>query len=281
MGNTSKNFVLILAALFLTSFVALPSTVLADSEFTSGTFPLHPSWHIQYYLDLQKNDRFEGNFTVSDLLPYKPVMTLPWANNEIHTYSISVTMIMSNPEPNKPGPYNPQRILDFNKVNGNSLYSFNWTANNSAHYLVIFYCSEESFPSDAKIPQMTFEYNVVEATPTEITVLSPLNQTYTESNLYLNFTTKKPLSWVGYSLDGKSNVTIDNNTTLTGLSNGLHKITVYANNTYGNVVVPETVFFTVEPFPIMYVAVSVVVVVAVFGVCLLVYFKKRNSGQNQ
>lgn len=274
MGNTSKNFVLVLVALFLTSLVALPSAVLADSELTSGTFALAPGYYIQFSIELQKNDRFEGNFTVSDLLPYKPVFTVWWGNNDIHTYSVDVTMIMSNPEFNKP--YNPQKILDFNGVKGNSPYFFNWTANRSASYLVIFYCSEEFFPSDAKIPQMTFKYTVLEAIPTEITVLSPLNQTYYESKLSLNFTTNKPLSWVGYSLDGKDNVTIDGNTTLTELPNGLHKITVYANNTYGNLVDPETIFFTVEPFPVIFVAVSaIVVVVAVIGVGLLFYFKKR------
>jgi hypothetical protein len=62
---------------------------------------------------------------------------------------------------------------------------------------------------------------------------------------------------------------------LTGLPNGLHKITVYANNSYGNLVGPETVFFTVKSFPIISVAVSVVVVVAVVGVGLFLYFKKR------
>jgi parallel beta-helix repeat protein len=44
---------------------------------------------------------------------------------------------------------------------------------------------------------------------------------------------------------------------------------------YGNLVHPETVSFSVEPFPVISVTVSVVVVVDVIGLCLLVYFKKR------
>ena len=86
----------------------------------------------------------------------------------------------------------------------------------------------------------------------------------------------EPTSWIGYSLDGKANVTIAGNTTLTALSNGAHSLTIYANNTFGNVGASEPVTFTIAvPFPIVPVAAvsgaSAVVVVA----GLLVYFKKH------
>ena len=56
--------------------------------------------------------------------------------------------------------------------------------------------------------------------------------------------------WQAYSLDGKENVTINGNTTLTGLSEGSHNITVYANDAAGNMGKSETVFFTVtSPAP--------------------------------
>src|SRR3972149_3457311 len=103
MGSLGKSFVLVLVALFLVSLVVLPSAVLADSELTSGTFPLQPGWYIQNYLDLQENARFEGNFTVSDLLPYKPTITLPWpgVNNGIHTYGVDVAVGGPEPFPNQ------------------------------------------------------------------------------------------------------------------------------------------------------------------------------------
>ena len=64
---------------------------------------------------------------------------------------------------------------------------------------------------------------------------------------------------------------------MTGLSTGQHKITVYANDSSGNMGVSETVFFTIpQPFPIItVVAVSVAIVVAVVAGGLLVYFKKH------
>jgi hypothetical protein len=146
---------------------------------------------------------------------------------------------------------NGQTILNYtNYAKGGSSFgrSFNYTAVDRGDYSLWIWCGGNLFFQDAKYPEMTIEFEVLEAVPTRIDVLSPLNQTYYESRLFLHFAANKPLSWVGYSLDGKDNVTINSNTTLTELSDGMHKITVYANNTYGNVVVTETVFFTVETF---------------------------------
>ena len=78
-------------------------------------------------------------------------------------------------------------------------------------------------------------------------------------------------------MDGQQNVTVTSNITLTGLSSGSHSITVYANDTYGNMA-SETVTFTVakpEPFPTALVATASGASAIVIGVCLLVYFKKR------
>ncbi len=116
---------------------------------------------------------------------------------------------------------------------------------------------------------------LLQTTPPKI---SMLNQTVTDSNVSLTFTVDKIVNWTGYSLDGQQNVTITGNTTLTGLSSGLHNVTVYANDTYGNMGASETVTFTVavpEPFPTAPVAAASVATIAVASVGLLVYFKKR------
>jgi outer membrane protein assembly factor BamB len=112
-------------------------------------------------------------------------------------------------------------------------------------------------------------------TPPKISLLSPLSQTYNESSVSLVFAVDKPVNWTGYSLDGAENVTIDGNTTITGLSSGLHNVTVYAKDLFGNVGASETVIFKAEPFPFMPVATVSVAVVAVVSAGLLVYFKKR------
>ena len=119
-----------------------------------------------------------------------------------------------------------------------------------------------------------------ETTPAKISVLSPLNQTYNESSISLLFSLDKPVNWTGYSIDGKENVTFASNTTLTGLSNGLHNITVYANDTFGNIGASETITFTIakpEPFPTVPVVVVSTVSVAVVCVGVILYLKKRKG----
>jgi hypothetical protein len=113
--------------------------------------------------------------------------------------------------------------------------------------------------------------------PPTISILSLENKTYNTSNVKLDFSVNEPISVVTYSLDGKDNVTISGNTTLTGLPNGGHNVIVYGTDEAGNVGVSQTVYFEVdvpEPFPTTMVIASVITV-AVVGVGLLVYFKKR------
>ncbi len=112
-------------------------------------------------------------------------------------------------------------------------------------------------------------------TPPKIAVLSPLSQTYNESSVPLVFTIRgKWVNWTGYSLDGKETITVTGNTTLTGLSNGSHNVTVYAKDLV-DTETSVTVWFNVAaPFPFVPVAVSVAVV-ALVAAGLLVYFKKH------
>jgi hypothetical protein len=111
-----------------------------------------------------------------------------------------------------------------------------------------------------------------------VSVLSLVSKTYDVSDVPLEFTVNEPYSRVSYSLDGQENVTISGNTTLIGLPNGDHNVTVYATDETGNVGASETIYFKVdvsEPFPTALVAVASVATIAVVGVGLLVYFKKR------
>ena len=84
-----------------------------------------------------------------------------------------------------------------------------------------------------------------DTTPPTITFLSPENRTYTSTSLPLAFTVDETTSWIGYSLDNQANVTITGNTTLAGIPEGIHSITVYANDTAGNIGASETVYFAV------------------------------------
>jgi hypothetical protein len=114
--------------------------------------------------------------------------------------------------------------------------------------------------------------------PPVVSVVSPENKNYTSSNVSLTFTLDRPVVWMGYSLDGEETVTVTGNTTIAGLTSGLHNITVYAKDEFENTGASETVTFTVaepEPFPTTLVAVASGASVAIIGIGLIVYFKKR------
>ncbi|HLN46567.1 MAG TPA: hypothetical protein VK209_12750 [Candidatus Sulfotelmatobacter sp.] len=119
----------------------------------------------------------------------------------------------------------------------------------------------------------------VDATSPVVTVLSPRNILYNSSSVSLTFTLNEQADWMGYSLDGKETVTITGNTTISGLANGLHNLTVHVNDSSGNTGISETLYFPVEipqePFPILQIAGILTAIVAVIAVSITLYLKKR------
>jgi hypothetical protein len=117
----------------------------------------------------------------------------------------------------------------------------------------------------------------VDSIPPNISILSPESKAFNTSDVPLDFTVNEAFSQISYSLDGNENVTASGNMTLTRLSGGAHNVTVYATDEAGNIGASETIYFNVElpePFPTTMV-IAALVIVAVIGVGLIVYFKKR------
>ena len=133
------------------------------------------------------------------------------------------------------------------------------------------------------------EYRIVEqytpfgygSVPPAISLASPQNMAnFTSTDIPLNFTINKPTAWISYSLDGKDNVSVTANTTLTGLSAGWHNVTVYAKDMNGNVGASETITFSVDSTPIQIAAIVLIVCVsaaAVFAASIL-YYRKKHRG---
>jgi hypothetical protein len=120
----------------------------------------------------------------------------------------------------------------------------------------------------------------IDTTPPSVIISSMKDETYSESEILLDFTTSEPVSQTSYVLDGQENVTVAGNVTLAGLSCGVHNVTVYAWDSAGNAGASETVFFAItepeqEPFPTTLVATASGVSAALVCLGLLVYFKKR------
>ncbi|MCL5877188.1 MAG: right-handed parallel beta-helix repeat-containing protein [Candidatus Bathyarchaeota archaeon] len=117
----------------------------------------------------------------------------------------------------------------------------------------------------------------IRTSPPKIAISTLADQTYNDSNVPLLFTTNKEIEWAGYSLDGQSNVTLSGNGTLTNVPNGVHTVTVYANDTFGNMGA-ETFSFAVavpEVFPVAAVVAVLGMSAVAVGVGLAVYFKRR------
>mgnify|MGYP003681907187 CR=1 FL=1 len=119
-------------------------------------------------------------------------------------------------------------------------------------------------------------YFTIDTMPPNIEIISPQNKTYRTSSISLNFTVDESTTWIGYSIDGQANQTIPvENRTISGLSNGSHTLRVYAKDRAGNIGASEIVHFIIQApqlFPKEVVA--VVVVAAIVGIVLLVYFTK-------
>jgi hypothetical protein len=166
--------------------------------------------------------------------------------------------------------------------NWNMLYKLSITANftdipDGRHHLTFYAHIHDGSPGSSSVD---FTINA----PPSIVILSPENETYETEDLPLFFTVNEPVKWVGYSLDGKENVTVTGNSTITNLTNGFHSITVYANDTSGNMGTSQTMnFYVNKPGVIMplnstqtIIAVSVVIAVVVaIGVGLQIYRKKH------
>jgi hypothetical protein len=82
-----------------------------------------------------------------------------------------------------------------------------------------------------------------------ISILSPQNKTYPVKDVPLTYKVDEPPNWTGYRLDDMANVTITGNITIPNLPDGSHHITVYANDSAGNMGASSTVHFSVDTTP--------------------------------
>ncbi|UCG04561.1 MAG: hypothetical protein JSW11_11375 [Candidatus Heimdallarchaeota archaeon] len=91
----------------------------------------------------------------------------------------------------------------------------------------------------------TVDWFTIDTLNPNIDLAGPMNVTYTTDEVWIDFTIDEPASWIGYSLDGATNITITGNTLLGSLSEGSHYLVIYTSDLVGNT--GETsVWFTVE-----------------------------------
>jgi hypothetical protein len=83
--------------------------------------------------------------------------------------------------------------------------------------------------------------------PPKVSLLSPESVPYNTTDIPLNFTIDKPVSWMAYSIDGQANVTIAGNTTLSNTFAGNHDVTVYVDDSAGNMGSSNSISFAMYP----------------------------------
>jgi hypothetical protein len=125
-----------------------------------------------------------------------------------------------------------------------------------------------------------------DTTPPTISILSPQNKMYSVNNVTLTFTLSQYASWIAYSLDGKANVTITGNTTLTRLSGGSHTLKIYAEDPAGNTGASKTIQFTIktQPIPTTWIIIwiitaTIIAVIAAITATLTIYHTKTKKNQ--
>jgi hypothetical protein len=163
-----------------------------------------------------------------------------------------------------------------------------------SHVIKVWASGEDSY-NEGRV------FFTVDSTAPTIDYLSIKNTTYSKTNLELNYTTNEPFSWVAYCIDDQANVTIktvpyyiyalgdrisealQGDITLANLTEGSHSLTVYANDTAGNMGASQVIFFTVdepEPFPAKMMATALAIGLAVAATALAYrrHRRKRKLG---
>ncbi len=181
-------------------------------------------------------------------------------------------------------------------VNSNlTEFSTNLKVPNEGKHNITFWAAESGsyqvnvgkrFPSPEGINIYTFHINssktvtfTVDNSPPEVRILSIENKTYNTSSVPLVFALDKSNAQLSYSLDGLPNRTIAGNSSIAGLQNGKHNVTVYAQDGFGNKGMSETVFFNVDTpaFPLVPIFFASVVTIGLTATGVLVYFRRRRT----
>ncbi len=229
--------------------------------------PLNNTMHNSSSLSLFLNVSYMKSNTIPQAFYYNEYLSeiyfkADWQQNKTYVYTFN---------------YYQPRIDEFN-------YYLNFTGIPEGKHNVTFYAIQDGVYAPSLYKYYSLEkkialsvFFIIDTICPNVSILSVQNKTYKTPDITLNFKVDEPVLQTSYSLDGQGNVTIAGNITLNGLSNRVHNVTVYVTDNAGNVGTSETIYFNVEvPVPIpTTIVIAPIASVAVVGVGLLVYFKKR------
>ena len=129
------------------------------------------------------------------------------------------------------------KFYGFKKTCANTTITGIEGANNIAVYVI----------NENEIFGSFIQYFTVDTTAPTITIYSPENTTYGTTSIDLNVLADETIDTWHYSLNGGSNITFTPNTTITS-TEGSNNVTVYANDTVGNIG-SQIAYFTLDNTP--------------------------------
>jgi hypothetical protein len=147
-----------------------------------------------------------------------------------------------------------------------------------------------SFDTKGEVMSNSVEFEVDTRRIPNISIISPLNIIYLQREIPLIFFTDEACQNLSYRIDNHNPVHINGNTTLTGLTNGSHKIVIRGNNTVGRFGHSNDTYFIVRlqgrdllanELSNTSLGLSIVMVILMVAVAsaLLVYFRRRKGKQ--
>ena len=144
---------------------------------------------------------------------------------------------------------------------------------NGEHSIVVY--ANDTLGNMGVSPKVYF---TIDTTAPNITVLTPLEQTYSTADIPLTLILDEPATQLSYSLDGQYNVSITGNITLPALPDGNHHLTVYAVDALGNFGSSVEVGFSITTFPTFWVATAIASSIIILSSGYL-FIKKVKSGE--
>jgi PGF-CTERM protein len=129
-------------------------------------------------------------------------------------------------------------------VESGGTYTATYDGNSDGDYTATLDTAEDAAGNDGAAGQS--DTTTVDTTAPPVTVAEPTDgESYAASEVPLDVTADESVADWTYSLDGGANESFTPNATLSGLADGPHNLTVYAEDDAGNVR-PEAVDFTVD-----------------------------------